>query len=71
MFCLPVVILLLRLFQQLTGISIVPPVSNNPLHSRMHPTNVEIVKNLLTEIYQLNTGISSEDAHCVICLGDY
>lgn len=68
-FCLPVVIIAIRLIQQVTGLNLAPGL--NP-QGRMQAARESAIKSIRTQKFnQQTTELQDEDAHCVICLVDY
>ena len=69
-FCLPFVIVILRLLDRLTGGRAMEHLGL--VQSRMQPASANVIKRLDTETYhQSQSQIPADNANCVICLGEY
>ncbi len=68
-FCLPFVLLVLRIFQQTTGMPLVPVLGPQV---RTQRAREEVIQSIPKERYVVDGGsIAIEDASCVICLSTY
>jgi hypothetical protein len=70
-FCLPVVLVLLRLFQRLTGYQFGLNLPTEGQGPQTQSADETVIRQIEKVAYKAGTDINEEDANCVICLGTY
>jgi hypothetical protein len=70
-FCLPLVLIILRLLQRFFGISFMEVQQEEGTSHRPQGLTKEMLSRIEKKKYAKGESIADEDAHCVICLGDY